>query len=677
MRAYFYRHLINDILRKMTMPSSLNMCKARLHLFGSKSVWAIAIVVLFLRPTLADDTLLRGPYLQQATDTGVTVRWRTSNEQDAVVRFGTDATNLDRLARDLTVGTNHSIAIQELSPDTRYYYSIGDSNGSFTSSPEQYFDTHPEPGSTKPTRIWVLGDSGTADARAARVRDAYVGFNGGSHADVWLMLGDNAYNDGTDAEYQNAVFDMYPQTLQNSVLWSTLGNHDGHTADSDTQSGPYYDIFTFPKAGESGGIPSGTEAYYSFDYGNIHFVSLDSYESARFPSDAMETWLQNDLAATTQEWIIAFWHHPPYSKGSHDSDKEVRLVRMREKFLPILENYNVDLVLGGHSHSYERSMLIKGHYGNSSTFDSVHIVDGGDGDPLGAGAYEKSADNNNGAIFSVAGSSGKVQNSPLDHPVMVSNVVELGSLVIDVHDNQLDAVFLNDEGVIRDSFRIIHDKTDTPQDESELSIAEIGSGVLDKTKVDGPSWQRLNFEPLTTGTHTIKVDWNGDAEIRYSIFRASDRERLGRTDITDSPSTWTGEFDASESYYLGVWSVSGSTAYTATIETTDGQPTSPAPVIIGQGSVDSTRESAPRWVRINFEGLATATHNISVSWDSDADVRFRVREVNNTSVSPTIRTASPSEWSGELEADKEYFVGLWSTDDVANFTITVEATNSP
>ena len=52
------------------------------------------------------------------------------------------------------------------------------------------------------------------------------------------------------------------------------------SADSATQTGTYYDIFTLPKFGEAGGVASGTEAYYSFDFGNIHFIVLDSMETA-------------------------------------------------------------------------------------------------------------------------------------------------------------------------------------------------------------------------------------------------------------------------------------------------------------------------------------------------------------------------------------------------------------
>src|SRR6185436_8875510 len=124
----------------------------------------------------------------------------------------------------------------------------------------------------------------------------YTTFTGARATDLLLMLGDNAYPDGTDAEYQAAVFSMYPAILRKSVLWPTFGNHDGHSADSASGTGPYYAVFTLPRAGEAGGEPSGTEAYYAFDYGNVHFVCLDSYESGRTPAGDMLTWLEEDLS---------------------------------------------------------------------------------------------------------------------------------------------------------------------------------------------------------------------------------------------------------------------------------------------------------------------------------------------------------------------------------------------
>ena len=272
------------------------------------------------------------------------------------------------------------------------------------------------------------------------------------------MLGDNAYGDGTDGQYQDAVFDMYPELLRQTPLWPTLGNHDGHTASSDTQTGPYYDIFTLPTNAEAGGLASGTEAYYSFDYANIHFVCLNSHDVNRSPNGAMMTWLQNDLAATDKQWVIAFWHHPPYSKGSHDSDSESHLRDMRENALPILESFDVDLVMSGHSHSYERSFLIDGHYGRSDTLTAVMIIDGGDGRDTGDGAYDKPGlvgPPNQGAVYAVAGSSGKTSGGDLDHPVMFISLRRLGSMVLDVSSNRLDAIFLDDAGSVNDQFTMV------------------------------------------------------------------------------------------------------------------------------------------------------------------------------------------------------------------------------
>ena len=163
---------------------------------------------------------------------------------------------------------------------------------------------------------------------------------------------------------------MYPTMLRKSVLFSTRGNHE---ADANA----YYNIFNLPSSGQGGGVASGTEAYYSFDFGNVHFICLDSFGSDRSANSPQATWLRNDVAATTRDWIIAFWHHPPYSKGSHNSDTEIELVQMRQNMTPILEEGGVDLVLSGHSHSYERSFLIDGHYGTSDTLTSDMIKDGG------------------------------------------------------------------------------------------------------------------------------------------------------------------------------------------------------------------------------------------------------------------------------------------------------------
>ena len=335
-----------------------------------------------------------------------------------------------------------------------YFYSVGTTTSTLAGGPDYAFFTAPPAGSTQPIRIWAIGDSGNADDRAQAVRNAYASHTGTRYTDVWLMLGDNAYNDGTDTEYQSAVFNMYPTFLRQTVLWPTIGNHDANTSPP-----PYFQIFTLPRNGEAGGVASGTEAYYSFDYGNIHFICVDSMTSELSSGGPMMTWMQNDIASTTKNWIIAYWHHPPYSKGSHDSDMDQQLTQMRENAVPILENFGVDLVLTGHSHSYERSYLLDGHYGESGTLTSSMIKDSGSGrDDEADGAYVKptgATAPHQGAVYVVAGSSGLTSGGSLNHPAMFISLDELGSMVLDIDGNRLDAKFLRETGAIEDHFTII------------------------------------------------------------------------------------------------------------------------------------------------------------------------------------------------------------------------------
>ncbi|HTD86755.1 MAG TPA: metallophosphoesterase family protein [Candidatus Binatia bacterium] len=392
--------------------------------------------------------LVRGPYLMSCSTTSIVVRWRSETTSNSRVRYGLSPTSLDQIVTITGTRTNHEVRLIGLSPDTKYFYSVGSSTATLASGSEYYFVTSPR--AAKPTRIWVIGDSGTATANARSVYDQYRTYAGTRYTDLWLMLGDNAYTAGTDAEYQRAMFDMYTDLLRKTVVWPAIGNHD--------TSQNYFDIVTLPTAGEAGGVPSGTKHYFSFDYGNIHFVCLDSMFSSRLDTGPMCGWLREDLAANTNEWLIAFWHHPPYSKGSHDSDVESELIEMRENVVPILESYGVDLVLCGHSHGYERSFLLRGHYGNSSTLKTSMIRDAGDGREDSNGAYMKRTDAD-GTVYVVAGSSGQITSGPLDHPAMFVSYLRMGSLVLDLDGSTLRAHFLRETGAIDDHFSIFKDSS--------------------------------------------------------------------------------------------------------------------------------------------------------------------------------------------------------------------------
>ncbi len=419
-----------------------------------------------------EPVLLRGPYLQMGTSGSLVVRWRTDCPAPSRIALGDVPGTVDRLVSDDRMVTDHEVQVQGLAAAHLYHYAVGQPRAGDAGirwlaggDTDTFFVTTPD--KPHPTRIWVLGDSGTKGAGAAAVREAYTRQAAGRTTDVWLMLGDNAYDRGFDYEHQGAVFDMYPRYLRQNVLWPAVGNHETSQLHeiSQVSRSPYFDIFTLPTRGEAGGLGSGTERYYAFDHGDIHFVCLDSMTtsmeatalSRRYP-EAMLTWLDQDLAANRRPFVVAFFHHPPYTKGTHDSDSsgdyESHLVR--KQILPILEKFGTDLVLSGHSHVYERSFLMGGHYDVSSTFNPAMKKDGSSGRADEGHAYKKTLGAaNSGTVYMVAGSSGQTTSRvKLNHPAMFISMPRLGSVVIDVDQGSLTSQFLRDDGVIADHFTI-------------------------------------------------------------------------------------------------------------------------------------------------------------------------------------------------------------------------------
>jgi hypothetical protein len=512
-------------------PVKSKAMKSRFSRFNAAQ-WSLVLTFQF---TAGAAELIRGPYLQSGSPTSVTVRWRTDVATDSRVFYGTNISDLDRSVIDTGFTREHQVALSGLRPNTTYFYSIGGGNQIFGVGPEFFFVTSPP--NAKPTRLWVLGDAGTANFNQEAVRDAYYAFSANRHTDLWLMLGDNAYDIGTDFDYQGAVFNMYPEMLRKSVLWSTIGNHDTYSSDPNGEF-PYLNIFSLPTAGQAGGVPSGTEKYYSFDYGNIHFIVLDSMSSDRSSNGPMCTWLTMDLTENTNQWLIALWHHPPYTKGSHDSDDpfgfDFELVEMRQNVVPILEAFGIDLVLCGHSHSYERSFLLQGHYGYSSDFDlATMALDSGSGRASETGAYRKEADHDPGTVYVVAGSSGRTSGGDLNHPAMFISLNELGSLVLDIDGPRLDATFLRSDGGIADSFTMLKPGASEP---IRITSFAVSSGIatftwtsepgktyhIERTKsLSSPQWQAVT--PAVPSAAGPTTSWSGliepDAYLFYRVTR--------------------------------------------------------------------------------------------------------------------------------------------------------------
>jgi hypothetical protein len=441
-------------------------------------------------------------FIQQLGSDRAIIKWRGNSagaEEASTLCYGQDqdAMPIESLNDAVVTATGHSeVLISGLEADTTYFYSVG---GAASAPDNRHFTTAPASGSLPGDgniRIWIVGDSGVGGEdkpEAAQVRDgflSYVDNSGGEVADLFLMLGDNAYRQGTDNEHQKAVFDVYPSILEKTPLWPTIGNHEMGTLgvstspdpDSYTVLGeddidkpdaapdspmPYLNIFTLPTSAETGGLASGTEQYYSFDYSNVHIASLDSQLAIRDDAQraAMLQWLIDDLSANTLDWTIVIFHHPPYTKGSHDSDEELGgidqpIFAIREEFTPVFEDYGVDLAYAGHSHIYERSYYIQDHTGLSPSFDAATMAElNGSGAPANGQGDETytqltSSGTDDKVVYTVAGNGGKVTftSAGFPHPAHFFSELTLGSVVIDLTETTLDAKFIGINGDVLDSF---------------------------------------------------------------------------------------------------------------------------------------------------------------------------------------------------------------------------------
>ena len=522
-------------------------------------------IIYFACFLVCSQTLTRGPYLQSPTENTVVIKWRTSANTNSKVRFGTDSLNLSQTVTLNNSTKEHTVKLSNLSPSTTYYYSVGNNTTSFTSPSARFrFKTNPIPGSEVPTRVWAIGDFGKGNAEQVAVKNSYMQYDDSSNTNVWIWLGDNVYDDGTDEEYQTKLFELngFSDVFNWLPFWPSPGNHDYNTVWEESaflgipysnialedHQGPYYDLVHVPTEAEAGGFPSDLELFYSFDYGDVHFLSLNSevfdFAQTFEGIEQMKQWIEQDLIQNTRSFTIAYFHQPPYSKGSHDSDDAFELVMkaMRERVVPLLESYDIDLVICGHSHVFERSKLVHGHYGNSQSFDpSTMLKDSSNGNFNQGNAYHKDglANTPDGTVYVVCGNSGSKEDAPsLNHPIMefVDGGIEAcGSFVMDIYKNRLDGKYLHMNGSVLDEFTILKSNmtVDLPNvyvcGQGQIAVQPVISGGSDNLQyawsINNQTSPSISINNQQLGNHQVVItdSLTGQAVTQtFSVLQGND-----------------------------------------------------------------------------------------------------------------------------------------------------------
>jgi chitodextrinase len=265
-----------------------------------------------------------------ATTSSVVVAWNPSTDNVAVTGY--------RVYKDgafVTTTTSTSHSFGSLTCGTAYTFGVDayDAAGNL-SSPRTTLTTAtaacPAPPSGSDPVIAIAGDiagDGTGDTATALLLDSLG-------ANAVLTAGDNAYDDGSSAQYTQYYDPTWGR--HKSLTHPTPGNHEYHTSGA---SG-YFGYFG-SRAGTAG------QGWYSYDLGSWHLIALNS-EVSHGATSAQVTWLKNDLAATGAPCVLAYWHKPRFTAGNYSDMSEF------QPFWDALYAANAEVVVNGHDHNYQR-----------------------------------------------------------------------------------------------------------------------------------------------------------------------------------------------------------------------------------------------------------------------------------------------------------------------------------
>ena len=310
-----------------------------------------------------------------------------------VVHFGTDRNSLQSYTgtagdvdTSLTDGVayhyNH-VTVTGLEPNTTYYYTV-EKNGVQTeveTYETQSFDTvkmlyvgDPQIGASKgqPQGGETLAAESGAANTAAR-NDAF-GWNRTLEAalaqdpDVSFIIsaGDQVNKTGQAKEEEYAGY-LSPDVLAGLPVATTIGNHDSLNAD-------YMYHFNNPNATEYGATQAGGDYYYSYGNGLFIVLNTNNYNVAEH-EQAIQDAIASDPNAA---WRIVTIHQDIYGSGLDHSDTDGMI--LRTQLTPIFDEYDIDVVLQGHDHTYSRSKLLYGDGQTHGAYEFQLNADGSDYD---------------------------------------------------------------------------------------------------------------------------------------------------------------------------------------------------------------------------------------------------------------------------------------------------------
>lgn len=452
---------------------------------------------------------------------GVKVRYNTNEVTRSFKGVELGAIGVMEVERDVV---RHIITLEQLKPNTTYYYRIGDAAKGYWSetgclktasgkSEEFTFLHFTDTQSITPLQYETWGKL-VEEASSLYPKTAFI-----AHTGDFVDHGDSF------TQWQwglNAATD----TLLNTPIMISAGNHEG--------MGSYAtDNYFYMSEGSTPVQYTDVGTYYSYDYNNAHFIVLNTnyLNDDGTLADKQVQWLQQDVAAASDaDWLILQMHKSIFSQGPHYSEKDIDA--LRKQLLKLMLDLDIDIVLSGHDHVYMRTNFVD-HYGLRPETKTVKVK-GSDGitytahiDPEGSmfvcggtggvKTYEAAPDGATNEYFPGSYYAYPIEDADNFNQPMFS--------AITIKDNVLTfaAYTYNEDGelYVCDSTAIVKNKIVYKSGDVNTNGVFEASDARTALRLSvGLDWEK------TTHLETLAADFNGDGKVK-----ADDARRILRCSV--------------------------------------------------------------------------------------------------------------------------------------------------
>ena len=348
----------------------------------------IALLLSVLGVNLFATQVVRGPYIEDPTQTTMILRWQTDVATPAWLEYG-PAPRCNQIMKISPEGTEHKAVLYGLVPNQDFCYRL------YVYNEAQDGTQLPVEGSfrtlysaeRKVVNFLAFGNTAGDNPGPKALLAAQMAQK---NADFVIHTGDltaSGLNSDTDAEF----FTPYKEVLAKTPLFISLGANEygPNRTERDSKSFVRSNYSRFHDMSWSNATPK----YYFFDTANARFIFLDAnaaYGAVWAPNidekSAQYKWLQSSLSSATEKWKIVVVNAPMYSTGAKGPANEAAA-----RFVPLFEKYGVDLVLQGAEANYERTFPMLANEPNPRGVTYITLGGGGAAPTKRMGSHRSTA----------------------------------------------------------------------------------------------------------------------------------------------------------------------------------------------------------------------------------------------------------------------------------------------